>query len=242
MFALVGREESDAGARDQVAARRRQHGAGRQFRAACQGGIERSGGQHRIQPVAEHAGERRIVAAHALPEMGCGQPRRSGENSGARQHDAERRVGPVVQPRIQLGRVVADDGVEPLAQHRLDRILPAGLDVDLPPQRHGAVEPVPAQPFRQPAAFAGAGLHLLECGAARLTGGQLALDALHFLLRLAPAGLELRQLRLQLLQVILVARQFLAQQRQFFFLLGKIERIRALPRRPPRRAGGRGAG
>ena len=130
-----------------------------------------------------------------------------------------------MQPRVELGRVVADDGVEPLAQHRLDRILPAGFDVDLPPQRHGAVEPVPAQPFRQPAALKGACLHLFERGAARLAGGQLALDALHFLLRLAPAGFELRQLRLQLLQVILVAGQFLAQQRQLFFLLGQIERI-----------------
>jgi acetylornithine deacetylase len=92
-----------------------------------------------------------------------------------------------MQPFVELGRIVAGDGAQALAQHGLDGILPAGLDVDLLPQRRRAFQIVAAQPFRQLAGLLGARLHLLQRGATGLAGSQFALDALHRI-GLAPAG------------------------------------------------------
>ena len=85
-----------------------------------------------------------------------------------------------------------------------------------------------AQPFRQLAARLGARLHLFERRPARLAGRQFALEALHFALYLAARRFELRQFLLQLLQMILVAGQLLAQQGQFFFLFGEVHGIRRI--------------
>ncbi len=131
-----------------------------------------------------------------------------------------------MQPFIQLGRVVTGNGAEPLAQHGLDGIFPAGVDMNLLPQRGRVFKSVATQPVRQFARLPGPRLHLLERRPARLGCGQFALTALQFFLDLAAGRLELRQFLLQLLQVILIAGQFLAEQRQFLFLFGEIQCIR----------------
>ena len=100
--------------------------------------------------------------------------------------------------------------------------------MNLLPERRGAFQTMPTQPFGQFSALLGARLHLLKRRAPRLAGSQFAFDELQVGLHLLAAGFELRQFLLQLLQMFLIARQFLAQHDEFFFLLGQVHRIRRI--------------
>jgi hypothetical protein len=147
-----------------------------------------------------------------------------------------------VQPFIELGGVVAGNGAQPLAQHCFNRRLPTGFNLYLLPKRHGTIQPMASQPFRQLAAVLRARLHLLQRSAARLPGSQFTLDPLQLFLHLAPCRFHLRQLQLQLLQVILIASQFLTEHAQLFFLLGEIQRNPVHRAHRPHRGAVRGAG
>ena len=222
VLALVRGKEGQAAARQQVAAAGNDDATGRQGFAQGQRLGQGLGAAHIAQPVGERAAHPRIVAAHACQQA----VRRNRQRLSTAQHHRQATLGTVVQPLGKARRIVAGNRRQALAQYRFDRLFPTGLDMDFLPQRRGIFQAVALQPFRQLAAAGGLCLHLFKRGAARLAGSQFALQALQFAVHGFALAVELRNFLLQLLQMFLVAGQFLAQQFQFFFLLGHRHFIR----------------
>jgi hypothetical protein len=89
------------------------------------------------------------------------------------------------------------DRLEPLAQHRLERVVPAGVDVERRVEVRGAAEPDAREPFVAVLAVADLGLERRERLRARFEIGQRAAFALPRLARFADARLRGGDGRLQ---------------------------------------------
>ncbi|EXI64562.1 MAG: hypothetical protein AW08_03646 [Candidatus Accumulibacter adjunctus] len=173
--------------------------------------------QHLAKPVAEDRRQRRVGAADAGQQLVGGHLCRW-RRRRQRQHEGLPAARPIPAPRRvgALGR----QRREPLAQHRLDRVLPAGLDLQRPPQRLAMLQTVPAQPFIQLAIRLQALLQLLQRAAAGIRLGTLLLRLLHFAKHLPPLLLEARLLLLSLLHDGLCLADAQTQGGQLFLLVG----------------------
>jgi hypothetical protein len=179
-----------------VAVARHDHFAVRQLRALRERLVEADRRVDTLQPVVQQRLQPGVLQPEQIVQARQGAVRVVDRRRRRRieRQPRRRRIG-----RERPHRVQATDRQrrQPLAQRRLERRLPARLDVDLPPQPRQPVESVPRQPRLQLAL----GLHLLlQCAQCVQPGGQLGQRpplARDHRRRMAPLGVDPFHLRLQ---------------------------------------------
>ena len=150
-----------------------------------------------VQPVVERAGRSSVLAMHVRGQRlepghrdrGCGGPGVRGVN----RHLSRRQI---TEPGCCLLEIAEAYAVQALAQHRFQRVFPAGLDLDVLPQAARRIQTVRLEPALHLFAARNAVLHLLQRDDARLERRHLLRGGIHRCALLAQRLLELRNARL----------------------------------------------
>src|SRR5450759_1437156 len=189
--------EAHAVAREDVPVTRHQQRACRQLPAPRQALVAILDDIHLVQPVVERGGGRSVLATHIggqRLEPG-NRDRRVGTflPGGVNRHFSRRQIA---EPGCCLLEAAEAYAVQALAQHRFQRVFPAGLDLDVLPQAARRIETVRFQPALHFFAARNAVLHLLERNHARLERGHLVGGGIHRRALLAQRLLQLGNARL----------------------------------------------